>query len=393
MIPDRLDGAEWLERPEVQAIFAALDGAAGRTRAVGGIVRDSLVGRVRDRSDIDMATELLPVAVMQKARAAGIATYPTGIDHGTVTLRLGETSVEVTTLRRDVTTDGRHAEVAFGTDWVEDAQRRDFTLNALYCGADGRLFDPLGGAGDLINGRVRFIGDAGKRIAEDGLRVYRFFRFSASHGDQQLDPDGLAACRDAVGRLGHLSRERVGGEMLRMLALPKIALTIGAMSAIGLVALDEAALQALQRYEKLGGQGAAARLALLFPARLEAVQADWRLSNAVVEQTARIAEAARLFVDGQTNWAAYRFAEDAVEGLAVAAARADWPRELLAETARDLGRLPVAPLPVSGKDLVARGMQPGPELGAILQQLERKWVESGFTLDPESLLGTVQALD
>jgi poly(A) polymerase len=393
VIPDRIAGAAWLARPEVQAIFAALDGGAGRTRAVGGIVRDSLIGRVRETSDIDMATELLPVAVMQRAKAAGIAAYPTGIEHGTVTLRLDDVSVEVTTLRQDVTTDGRHAEVAFGTDWVADAQRRDFTLNALYCAADGTLFDPLGGAGDLVNGRVRFIGDAGQRIAEDGLRVYRFFRFSASHGGEQFDPAGLAACREAVGRLEHLSRERVGSEMLRMLALPKIAQTIGAMVAIGLVAFGEAALQKLQRYEKLGGQGAAARLALLFPEGLEAAQGDWRLSNAVIEQAVRIAEAARLLVAGQTNWAAYRFAEDAVEGLAVAAAQADWPRELLAEMARDLGRLPVAPLPVSGKDLMARGMQPGPQLGAALQALEKQWVESGFTLDPESLLGAVQALD
>ena len=393
MIPDRVAGAEWLARQEVQAIFAALDGGAGRTRAVGGIVRDSLIGRVRETSDIDMATELLPVAVMQRAKAAGISAYPTGIEHGTVTLRLDDVSVEVTTLRQDVTTDGRHAEVAFGTDWVVDAQRRDFTLNALYCAADGTLFDPLGGVGDLVNERVRFIGDAGQRIAEDGLRVYRFFRFSASHGGEQFDPEGLAACREAAGRLEHLSRERVGSEMLRMLALPKIAQTIGAMAAIRLVAFGEAALQSLQRYEKLGGQGAAARLALLFPDGLEAVQGDWRLSNAVTERATRIAEAARLLVAGQINWAAYRFAEDAVEGLAVAAAQAGWARELLAEMARDLGRLPVAPLPVSGKDLMARGMQPGPQLGAALQALEKQWVESGFTLDPESLLGAVQALD
>src|SRR5690606_13998376 len=133
LIPDRLE-AEWLHLPAVQAVFAALDGASGKTRAVGRIVRDSLIGRARDHADIDMATELLPVAVMQRAKAAGIATYPTGIDHGTVTLRLDDTNVEVTTLRQDVETDGRHAQVRFGTDWVADAERRDFTLNALYCG-------------------------------------------------------------------------------------------------------------------------------------------------------------------------------------------------------------------------------------------------------------------
>src|SRR5690606_10812802 len=136
MMPDRLDGAEWLERPAVQKIFAVLDGAEGKTRAVGGVVRDSLIGALRETTDIDMATELLPVAVMQRAKAAGIAAHPTGIDHGTVTLVLDGTSVEVTTLREDVETDGRHAQVRFGTDWAADAARRDFTINALYCRAD-----------------------------------------------------------------------------------------------------------------------------------------------------------------------------------------------------------------------------------------------------------------
>ncbi|WIY51886.1 CCA tRNA nucleotidyltransferase [Devosia sp. YIM 151766] len=393
MIPERISGVEWLERPAVQAIFAALEGATGRTRAVGGVVRDSLLERRRENADIDMATELLPVAVMQMARAAGIAAYPTGIDHGTVTLRLDGTVVEVTTLRQDVATDGRHAEVAFGSDWVADAERRDFTLNALYCFADGRLFDPLGGAGDLINGRVRFIGDAGQRIAEDGLRVYRFFRFSASHGGEQFDPEGLAACQAAAGSLDHLSRERVGSEMLRILALPKIVRTLAAMAAIGLLAPEEEVLTMLQRYEALGGHAPAARLALLSAAGLAQLQADWRLSNAVTERAARIAGAADLLAEGKGNWAAYRFGEDAVEGLAVAAARQHWPRSLLAETARELGRLPAAAMPVSGKDLMARGMQSGPELGAALQVLEKNWVESGFALDRAALLAMLPVFD
>jgi len=386
MIPDRLEGAEWLERQAVQAIFAALDGAEGRTRAVGGVVRDSLIGRMRDHADIDMATELLPVAVMQRAKAAGIDAYPTGIDHGTVTLRLDGTTVEVTTLRQDVVTDGRHAQVQFGTDWVADAERRDFTLNALYCHADGRLFDPLGGAADLINGRVRFIGDAARRIAEDGLRVYRFFRFSASHGGEKFDPEGLAACRDAVEELDHISRERVGAEMLRMLALPRVATTLGVMDQFGLLRLAPGALAALQRYEALGGQGAAARLAMLGRDRLEQRQADWRLSKAITAHAQNIAEAAALLRRGDIGWAAYRFGEDAVEGLAVAAAKENWSRAQLAELARDLGRLPVAPLPVGGADLEARGMRPGPDMGAALAIMERAWVESEFSASKDALL-------
>ncbi len=389
MIPDRIENVEWLTRPDVQAIFAALDGAEGRTRAVGGIVRDSLLGRVRDNTDIDMATELLPVAVMQRAKAAGIAAYPTGIDHGTVTLRLNDTSVEVTTLRQDVATDGRHAEVAFGTDWVVDAERRDFTINALYCHADGRLYDPLSGAGDVINGRVQFIGDAARRIAEDGLRVYRFFRFSASHGDEHFDADGLAACRDAAHSLNHLSRERVGSEMLRMLSLPRIVRTLAAMDGIGLLHMPENALKVLQVYETLGGQTAEARLALLQAYGFDKMQHLWRLSNAQAERAERIGNAASLLANDQTSWAAYRFGEDAVEGLAVAAALHNWPRDRLMETARELGRLPVAPLPVTGKDLIARGMKPGPEIGSVLAMLEKQWVESDFTLDPESLLANL----
>lgn len=384
MIPQRLEAA-WLQRPAVQRIFEVLDGHQGKTRAVGGIVRDSLVGRLRENTDIDMATEFLPVSVMQKAKAAGINVYPTGIDHGTVTLRLDDTSVEVTTLRQDVETDGRHAQVAFGTDWEGDARRRDFTMNALYCGPDGALFDPLGGLGDLVNQRVRFIGDAAQRIAEDGLRVYRFFRFSASHGNQVFDPDGLGACREAADELDHISRERVGAEMLRMLALPRVARTLAVMDGLGLLRMERPSIQALERYEALGGAGVEARIALM-GGDLNRLRVDWRLSNAVIGRVERISAAAALMAKGDVGWAAYRFGEDAVEGLAVAAAQQDWPRERLMETARDLGRLPVGPMPVTGQDLVERGMKPGPDMGTALAMLERAWVESAFLASREELL-------
>lgn len=171
----RLKSAPWLHEAETQRLFALLDGAAGKTRAVGGIVRDTLLDRVRESGEIDFATELLPEEVMQRAAAAGVPAYPTGIEHGTVTLKLGTLLAEVTTLREDVETFGRHATVRFGTDWTRDAERRDFTMNALYVGQDGALFDPLGGVADCLEERVRFIGDADQRIAEDRLRVYRFF--------------------------------------------------------------------------------------------------------------------------------------------------------------------------------------------------------------------------
>lgn len=386
MIPDYLPQSEWLNRPEVQAIFSVLDGQAGKTRAVGGIVRDTLMGRLGREADIDMATELLPVTVMQRANAAGISAYPTGIDHGTVTLRLNETSVEVTTLRRDVETDGRHAQVAFGTDWIEDARRRDFTLNALYCGQDGRLFDPLNGAHDALNGRVRFIGNAAERISEDGLRVYRFFRFSASHGGEKLDPEGLSACQSAVGSLGHLSAERVGSEMMRILALPKIALTIAVMNEIGLLPLSRNELAAMLRYEVLGGHSPAARLALLACGNLDLLQERWRLSNATIEAARRVEGAAALMGEDRLISAVYHYREDAIEGLAIAAARGNWARERLMEAAREISRLPNPDLPVSGKDIVSTGTKPGPEVGATLARLEALWVKSAFSLSRDELL-------
>jgi poly(A) polymerase len=386
---DGLAQAEWLNRPETQAIFAALDGPKRRTRAVGGVVRDTLMGR-QHSGDIDMATELLPDEVIARAKAAGIAFYPTGIEHGTVTLKLGETLAEVTTLRRDIETDGRHAMVAFGTDWVEDARRRDFTLNALYCAADGTLYDPLGGIEDARGARVRFIGDASQRIAEDGLRVYRFFRLSASHAGEQFDPDGLTACAAAVGKLDHLSRERVGSEIMRMLSLPRVALALAVMSEIGLLPLGDDALKALVAYEDFGGQNPATRLALIAGDELDARQSDWRLSNELIAEARAIARATALLSDEKIAEAAYRHGEAAVEGLAAAAALGQWGPARLSEAARMLGSIVVPPFPVSGHDLAGLGMAPGPALGRELARLERSWIDSGFALGKGELLALLR---
>ena len=382
--------AEWLRRPETQAIFAALDGHLRRTRAVGGVVRDTILNRQRENPDIDLATELVPEDVVARAQAAGIAHYPTGIDHGTVTLKLGETLCEVTTLRRDVETDGRHATVAFGTDWVEDAGRRDFTLNALYCAADGTLYDPLKGVEDTLAGRVRFIGEAARRIEEDGLRVWRFFRFSASHGNQQFDREGLAACREAVARLQHISAERIGSEMLRMLALPAIAHTLEVMADLGLLVLADEAQRHLVAYEAVGGRSPAARLALLAGDDLAAAQARWRLSNEMTAAAGMVLKAAELAAQDRVGEAAYRYGEAAVDGLAIAAARQGWSRDRLAEAARELGRLRIPELPVNGHDLAGLGMTPGPALGQQLARLEQAWIESGFTLGRNELLALVE---
>lgn len=378
----RLRAAEWLRRPPTQRIFALLD--ARRTRAVGGIVRDTLLGRPHDTAEIDLATELLPGEVMQRAAEAGIAAHPTGIDHGTVTLALEETVAEVTTLREDVETFGRHARVRFGTHWERDAERRDFTLNGLYADADGALFDPLGGLDDCLSGRVRFIGDPDRRIAEDRLRVYRFFRFSASHGGEHLDPAGLDACRRVALHLGRLSAERVGGEMRRMLALPRVALTLQAMALTGVLALGTEPLRLLTAYEqRVPAPTLAGRLAIIIAGSDgQAVQRQWRLSNAEVAAAGRILSAERLLEGGKLNEAAYRHPEALADAIA------------LATILHHSGPLhppgAVPKFPISGRDLVRRGYRPGPELGRELLRLEQAWIDSGFALDRKSLLAAVR---
>src|SRR5262245_5289482 len=222
--PHRLIGAEWLDRPETQAVFAALAARGHVGRAVGGAVRNALAGRAV--ADVDIATDARPQDVMRAAVAAGLKAVPTGLAHGTVTVVAGGRPYEITTLRKDVETHGRHATVAFTEDWAEDARRRDFTLNALYCDADGTLLDPLGGYPDLAARRVRFIGDARQRIREDYLRILRFFRFTAEIADGPADAASLAACVRERAGLAILSAERVRVELLRLLAArrgPEIA--------------------------------------------------------------------------------------------------------------------------------------------------------------------------
>jgi len=384
----KLKRAEWLMRPETQRLMALLDGAQGRTRAVGGIVRDTLLDLPREASDIDFATELLPQEVVERAGRAGVAAYPTGIAHGTVTLRLDALVAEVTTLREDIETDGRHAVVKFGTSWKNDAARRDFTMNALYAGMDGRLLDPLGGIEDLLARKVRFIGKPAQRIEEDRLRVFRFFRFSASHGGERIDPDGYAACKAAAGSLARLAAERVGAEMRRMLGLPKVSKTLTAMVRAGVLDLPEPVGKLLHTYERGARRpDLTGRLAILtseVPA--EQLQQNWRLSNDEMRTTLAVLTVARLLGEFRVNEAAYRHPAALVDGVEVAAVLSNWGEAGKAALRDQLERLDVQRFPLSGGDLIAAGLQPGPALGAELERLERLWVEGGFTLDREALL-------
>lgn len=384
----RLKSAEWLMQPDTQRVMALLDGAQGRTRAVGGIVRDTLLDLPRYATDIDLATELLPDEVVARAGRAGIAAYPTGIAHGTVTLKLGALVTEVTTLRQDIETDGRHAVVKFGTSWKNDAARRDFTMNALYAGMDGTLFDPLFGIDDLLARKVRFIGKPAQRIEEDRLRVYRFFRFSASHGNERMDQDGYAACKAAAGTLDRLAAERVGAEMRLMLALPKVANTLIAMVRAGVLTVPAEAVKLLQVYERNARRpnltGRLAILMAVMPA--DVLQEIWRLSNDDIRTTSAVLGVARLLGEFRVNEAAYRHPAALSDGVEVAAVLSDWGEAGKAALRDQLERLDVPRFPLNGGDLVAAGFKPGPALGAELERLERIWIEGGFILDREALL-------
>jgi poly(A) polymerase len=282
--------------------------------------------------------------------------------------------------------------VKFGTDWSRDAARRDFTLNALYAGMDGELFDPLRGLDDCLAGRIRFIGDPALRIEEDRLRVYRFFRFSASHGGERFDPDGLAACRDAAGRLENVSAERIGAEIKRMLSLPRIAVTLRAMVDAGILHLSQESVRLLHSYERRAHRpDAAARLALII-AETGSTQPKsmWRLSNDDIAVAEAILNAAELLREYEIYEAAYRHPAALADGVEVAAVLADWTDVgRLAVTDR-LQSLDVPHFPVRGADLVRLGMRPGKALGAELERLEQLWIESGFALDRDTLLANVE---
>jgi poly(A) polymerase len=228
-----LAGSGWLTRAETRAVFDALAAKGYPARAVGGAVRNALMGR--PVVDVDIATPARPDEVIAAAHAAGLAAHPTGIAHGTVTVIAGHVAHEVTTLREDVVGHGRHATVAFTDDWAADARRRDFTINALYCEADGTVYDPLDGRADLAARRVRFIGEARERIREDVLRILRFFRMTAEYGEGPPDREGLAACVAERDGLARLSGERVRQEMLRLLAAPRGPELVRAMQDFGLL--------------------------------------------------------------------------------------------------------------------------------------------------------------
>jgi poly(A) polymerase len=372
-----LPPAEWTQRATLAALVAALDPQReGVCRWVGGAVRDTLAGIAVN--DIDMATRLLPEVVLARLQAAGIRAVPTGIAHGTVTAVLADGPVEITTLRRDVSTDGRHATVAFSQDWREDASRRDFTINALYADPQTlQITDFFGGRDDLAARRVRFIGDAEMRIREDYLRILRYFRFQARYGTQPADALAEAACAALSPGLKGLSRERVGWELVRLLGHPDPAPTLTRMAQLGVLAQilpegDAAALPALIAAERRAAVAPEAlrRLAALLPADpplAETVAARLRLSAA---QKKRLSVMAARHADDAADQRALAYR------LGLTEAR---DRLLLAGAdcaALDRWTPPVFPL--KGGAIVARGVHAGPEVARILRAVESCWIAEGF---------------
>ncbi|TCP36800.1 CCA tRNA nucleotidyltransferase [Sphingomonas sp. BK235] len=374
MVDVILPAATWRTRPGLARLTEALDAAGGHARYVGGAVRDTLLGL--DVADIDLATPLHPEAVVTRLAAAGIRTIPTGIAHGTVTAVSEGTVVEVTTLRRDVATDGRHAIVAFADDWREDAARRDFTINALYADpASGAIYDYFGGLDDLAVRRVRFIGDPHRRIAEDHLRILRFFRFHARFG-ATIDAAGLAACVDRANDLMALSRERVAAELLKLLVAPGAVAAVRLMHDSGifrpvLPEIDHdgvARLAALAERERAAdvAPDAIRRLAALLPRdAAEGVGARLKLSNA---DRKRLVQAGAGAGDEGARALAYRVgATIALDRLLLAGADAAALRGWSSPA-----------LPIGGGALVARGLTRGPEVARVLRRVEDRWIAEGF---------------
>jgi poly(A) polymerase len=394
----RVSGA-WFNSKPLRKVFAAFAAANVEARVVGGAVRNALIDR--PVSDVDIATTAEPEDVIRLARKAGLGAYPTGIDHGTITVVADGVSFEVTTLRRDVETDGRHAVVAFTTSWEEDAKRRDFTINALYCGEDGTIYDPIGGLDDLRKRRVRFIGDAEARIREDYLRILRFFRFSADYGKGQLDPAGLAAVTALKDGLSRLAAERIRSEILKLLAAPKAAEVVRAMYDNGILELvipadaDPECLARLQAIERALGQppdtiAGLAALAVPDPSRAEKIAQRLRLSNAEAAslEAAAVVEPALNpdAPEAAARVALYRLGPEAFRrAVRVAWARSGASAADVAWRRRSLlaDRWKAPQMPFTGSDVLALGVAPGPAVGNVLKAFENWWLANDFPADAE----------
>lgn len=390
--------ARLLDRPALRKLLDALNGDGEETRIVGGAVRNALLGW--PVTEVDCATTAAPEATVRRARRAGFKPVPTGIEHGTITVVVDGEPFEVTSLREDVETDGRHAVVRFGRDFGADARRRDFTMNALSLDARGMLHDYTEGVADLAARRVRFIGDAHTRIREDYLRILRFFRFHAEYADGAPDPKGMEAALSERAGLARLSNERIRAELLKLLAARRAVSVVGILAENGLLTLLLGGVVELGRLARVSAfdHGSPdpvrrlAALAILTPEDADRLREHLRLSNDEHKRLARYAAMLEILktwalpVDGATvrRLAAEHGLTELVDSLAAIGGE---PRPFLKDDASTTlhrlrsGAEPVPVFPLRGADLVAAGIEKGPRIGRLLEQARQAWLAAGCRTD------------
>jgi poly(A) polymerase len=402
-----LAGAAWLHAPASRRLLEALGARCRPARFVGGCVRDALLGRDLAGQELDLATPELPDEVLRLLKDAGIRTIQTGLDHGTVTAVIGKWRFEITTLRRDVSTDGRRATVAFTDDFREDAARRDLTINAMSCDAEGRLFDYFDGRADLAAGRIRFVGDAAVRIAEDYLRILRFFRFFALYGREPVDPEALQACAVATGEIKRLSGERIQVEMSRLLQAQDPLPALRLMAEAGVleqVVSEPVAFERLSRLLRLAPEAdALLRLAALLrppPAEFATaawVAERWRLSNEERDRLMQLVEAplpSLAALPAERRRALHQMGKSVYLDLVrlAAADSAGDPGTGLVGAVAEAERWMPKRLPVTGDDVTGLGLAPGPRVGELLRALEAWWVERDFRPGRDACLAELRRL-
>lgn len=383
----KIASPSFLDDPHLRRLFAALNGTGEELRVVGGAVRNHFMGQAVH--EIDLATTATPDVVMARAQAAGLKCVPTGLDHGTVTVIVDHMPFEITTLREDVETDGRRATVVFGRDFEKDALRRDFTFNALSVTADGTVYDYADGMKDIQSRHVRFIGDPATRISEDYLRILRYFRFHAAFAERDADPVALQAIVHHRDGLSGLSRERIRAELMKLLAAPGAAQTIALMSGLGLVMPLLGGVMCITRLAHLPQESDVllklAALAVFKREDAPRLQDHLRLSNAETQRLQRAAHASEVFSritppnEQAIRVSLLHFGREATsDALAlVGAGRQDY------DAARAAAHnLPEPKFPISGADLIARGMTPGKDMGDMLAEIEKMWILKGFPEDP-----------
>ena len=392
-----------LDDLKLKRLFSCLADTGQESRIVGGAIRDVLCGKTPQ--EIDLATTALPESVMKAAEKSGYRVVPTGVDHGTVTIIIDSQPFEVTTLRTDVETDGRYAKVTFGNSFEEDAKRRDFTINALSLSESGVIYDYVNGLSDLKAGRVRFIGDPETRIKEDFLRILRFFRFSASHGVGELDPEGLKQCTLAKENLLRLSRERIHNELFKLMVAERAPEILAIMSYHGFAKLllgetFPSRVKRLRAFEKLSNKQPCALLtlaafAIITDADVKRLRERLRLSNDEFNRLMnatkiydRLKESSKAPHGAKLKELLFLFGPSACQDglcLAISDTSPETDDSTWIEALDFLARVPTPIFPIKTAELITRGIEPGQKLGKALKLLQNAWIQAEFPQDPSIL--------